>query len=644
LLPAFIAAAVVLGACAADASADPARPPGDAAHDCMLSHDPASTTSVPDPVGASRPDLAAQAGAAFDFLAAQMDRYHRSTLAYSEDGFGAYHPSGRIGDADDISVVPLGERGDFAGGAALRIDYRPQRASERGWAGLYFQYPDGNWGQFPGRNLSGATGLTFWACADHEIRAEFFVGGIRDPHLPHADSLPKVSTGSVSVTPAWRRYELDLGGQDLSSVIGGFGLTTSRDPDAKPLSIWLDAIAFDRSSLDEPHFLPSNYPQGTCRTGALRNSAQVYDQALVLLAFLARRQPDDLRRAGLLADALAEAQLKDRTFKDGRLRNAYAGGELIDPHLGATRLPGVYEFDKHLYLEDESAAGTDTGDMAWAALALVQAHALLPKRAGDPYLIAASSIGRWIIDHTRVEDGPGGFSGGVQGFERAAGNPEGQQRRGYRSTEHNIDLAALFEKLAAASGPDESRRWNEQAGHAREFVESMRSGEGGPIWTGTSVGSEINKSVIPLDTQTWGVLGTREPGPRAGALDWALDHCTERGSRDGFDFNCNDGDGAWWEGTGQVAAALQWLGRGPDAAPMLARLAAAQVKLGKAAGALPAASRCGLTTGFDRTYRNGRTVPVLYSNWPHIGATAWFIFAALGINPYFVDQRAAGPR
>jgi hypothetical protein len=51
-----------------------------------------------------------------------------------------------------------------------------------------------------------------------------------------------------------------------------------------------------------------------------------------------------------------------------------------------------------------------------------------------------------------------------------------------------------------------------------------------------------------------------------------------------------------------------------------------------------------LTTGFDRTYRNGKTVPVLYSNWPHIGATAWFIFAALGVNPYFVEQAAAGPR
>jgi hypothetical protein len=101
------------------------------------------------------------------------------------------------------------------------------------------------------------------------------------------------------------------------------------------------------------------------------------------------------------------------------------------------------------YREDENAVGSDTGNMAWAALALVQAHALLPKRAGDPYLNAALSLTRWIVASTRVDDARGGFSAGMQGFERQAGVSEGQDRRNYRSTEHNIDLAALFEHLAA---------------------------------------------------------------------------------------------------------------------------------------------------------------------------------------------------
>jgi hypothetical protein len=629
-----------------------AEPPVDSARSCPSRDDRASTKStsarLQEPSSAQSLADDGSIGAAFDFLKEQMDRYHQSTIVYSADGFGAYYPGGRMGDVNDIRVVPPGERGDHTGPTLVQIDYRPEHFGGLGWAGVYFLYPDGNWGQLPGRNLNGATRLTFWACADRVTRAEFFVGGIRDPHLPNADSLEKTSTGIVAVTPTWQSYEIDLTGKDLSSVIAGFGMATSREQDRDPRSLFLDDITFNLPHLDEPHFLPSNLPQGTCQVGVLHNSAQIYDQALVLLAFLARRQPDDLRRADLLARALVEAQHRDRTFKDGRLRNAYAGGELIDPDLGTTRLPGRYDWTAQRFVEDENAVGTDTGDMAWAALALIQAHALLPKRAGDPFLDAAASLARWVVVNTKVEDALGGFSGGVQGFERATGLPEGQPRKDYRATEHNIDLAALFAHLAAtASEPEESGHWTAQARHARSFVDKMRADGANavPYWTGTSAGTgmEINKSVVPLDVQTWSVLGTREPGRSSGALDWALTNCTAGSIRDAFDFNCHDGDGAWWEGTAQVAAALGWLKRGTEAGPMLARLRAAQLKDTSAAGALPAASRCGLTTGFSRTL-NGKTLPWVYTNWPHIGATAWFIFAALGVNPYFVGDSVTGAR
>jgi hypothetical protein len=640
---------LAVSVCGSGASAEP---PVDNARSCPSHDDRALTKSMaarlPEP--ASTPALAdgTSIDAAFNFLKRQMDRYHESTIVYAADGFGAYYPGGSMGDVNDIRVVRPSERGDHTGHTFVQIDYRPQHSGGLGWAGIYFLYPDGNWGQLPGRNLTGATRLTFWACADHVTRAEFFVGGIQDPHLPHADSLQKTSTGIVPLTPTWQRYEIDLTGKDLSSVIGGFGVAMSRDQDQDPRSLFLDDIAFDLSHLDEPHFLPSNLPQGICQVGVLHNSAQIYDQALVLLAFLARRQSDDLRRADLLARSLVEAQQRDRTFKDGRLRNAYAGGELIDPDLGTTRLPGWYDSTAEKFVNDENAVGTDTGDMAWAALALVQAHALLPKRTGDPFLMAARALAHWIVVNTKVEDPLGGFSGGVQGFERAVGVPEGQRRSAYRATEHNIDLAALFAHLAAAaSDPGESGRWTAQMVHARSFVDKMRADGANAsfYWTGTSAGAgmEINKSVVPLDVQTWSVLGTREPGQSTEALDWALTNCTAGSIRDAFDFNCHDGDGAWWEGTAHVAAALRWLKRGNEAAPILARLRAAQLKDTPAAGALPAASRCGLTTGFSRTL-NGKTVPWVYTNWPHIGATAWFIFAALGANPYFVGDPSTGAR
>ena len=33
----------------------------------------------------------------------------------------------------------------------------------KGWAGVYYQYPQGNWGDMPGYNIQGAKKLTFWA-------------------------------------------------------------------------------------------------------------------------------------------------------------------------------------------------------------------------------------------------------------------------------------------------------------------------------------------------------------------------------------------------------------------------------------------------------------------------------------------------
>ena len=584
--------------------------------------------------------------AAFNFLDAQMDMFHKSTVVYSEPGFSTYYPSGKIGDVADISIDPEFRGNSHSGRTSLRIDYRAALSSSLGWAGVYFLYPDGNWGQFPGRNLSGATKLSFWVCADHDTHAEFFLGGIKDPRLAYFDTVPKISTGIVAVSSTWQRHEIDLTGHDLSSVIGGFGVAMSREQETRSWLL-LDDVEIDLPALDEPRFVQS-YVADDCPAGGIPDAAQVYDQALVLLAFLARGQPDDLRRADLIARALLEAQRKDRTFTDGRLRNAYASGELIDPHANTTRIPAAYDRTARRSFEDEKAAGSDTGNMAWAALALVQAHVLLPKHAGESYLSAALSLARWIVDNTKVDDSLGGFDAGVDGFEPAAGVSEGQQRKTYRATEHNLDLDALFGHLAEAMGREtaEGQYWAAHAAHARKFVDKMRNANADAqyFWTGTGTGTRINTSVIPLDVQTWSVLRTRQPADSAKALDWALQNCHETNHRDAFDFNCKDGDGAWWEGTAQLAAALRWLKRDREAMPILARLGEAQLRDAIAAGALPAASRCGLTTGFDLSFRSGRAIPWLYPDWPHIGATAWFIFAALGINPYYVADGVATAR
>ncbi len=394
----------------------------------------------------------------------------------------------------------------------------------------------------------------------------------------------------------------------------------------------------DRPPLDEPRFVQSYLPGG-CALGAPENAAYVYDQALVLLALLARGTPEDLTRADLLAQTLVEAQRSDRTFRDGRLRNAYTSGQVRDPRSGLTRLPGRWDTAQGRYLEDEYAAGSDTGNAAWAALALVQAHGMLPQGEGASYLSAARRLGAWIVRENRVDDFRGGFRGGVEGFEAPPGSGEGQVPSLWRSTEHNIDLVALFGHLATAVGRDtaEGRSWLEQQAHARGFVEGMvvRDENGEHLQLGAEPAGGINRAMVPLDAQTWSVLGLGEPERYRPALDWALLHCRAATPEHAFDFNCDDGDGAWWEGSAQAAVALHVLGRAHEAAPILAAMQAAQIGSGPAAGALPAATVCGLTTGLGKHWHTGDTVtPWLYPDSPHIGATAWYLLALLGKNPF----------
>jgi hypothetical protein len=162
------------------------------------------------------------------------------------------------------------------------------------------------------------------------------------------------------------------------------------------------------------------------------------------------------------------------------------------------------------------------------------------------------------------------------------------------------------------------------------------------LWSCTAEdGLSPNREVLPLDVQTWGVLALPDAGtagPYARALSWALTNCRAGTIAHALDFNCNDGDGAWWEGTAQAAAALRFVKKEARAAPLVSALKAAQIREGVFAGGLPAASICGLTTGFYKTWAaTGQTLPVRYSNAPHIGATAWFIFALCAENPFFLS-------
>jgi hypothetical protein len=83
---------------------------------------------------------------------------------------------------------------------------------------------------------------------------------------------------------------------------------------------------------------------------------------VLLLYFLSLDDEDSLRRAGLLANAIVDAQTNDRANENGSWRNAYSCGPLLDPATNKARLPGIYSKEKGRMLEDRYTVSSDAGN------------------------------------------------------------------------------------------------------------------------------------------------------------------------------------------------------------------------------------------------------------------------------------------
>jgi hypothetical protein len=601
----------------------------------------------------------------FAFLARRMDQFQSDFIIYDDMDSGGiqFYPSGWMGDLiglppnkaaaiidDECAAVQ-----PHQGTSCIQLTYPEELATKGtlGWAAIYWIYPDNNFGKVPGYDLSkykdGAT-LVFAARGEKggEV-AEFKIGGVnrppdRDPKLPHSDSFGPLSTGPLTLGKNWQEYRIPLK-EDLGNLIGGFCWVTKRQQNPKGCRIYLDSIRIElgekgrKLRLNEPHFIPSYVSFGVGKPDRyFRNVCYCYDQALALLAFLARGEADDLRRAKLLADMLVYAQEHDRYFKDGRLRTAYSCGDPLYYADGkpapSVRLPGWWDRDNRKWAEDEYCVSTDCGNLAWCAIALLSYWEKVDPKTGEPYLKSATRLAEWIHQHCYRDDAMGGYSGGLTGWETPNAPQDGQQSEKWRSTEHNIDLYVAFTRLAKAT---RDKVWNERAAHARKFVDDqMWNPKGGHFWTGTTPNNPptINESPIPLDIHPWALLAFRDVKRYRPGVEWALKNCWVAkcpvdGRSRGFDFD-TDLDGVWWEGTGQMQLALRALGE-PRATDVLAALRD-HASDPKRPGAILAASRDNLTTGFTKA-----SGPWVYYRRPHVGATCWYLFAEMGWNPYWAE-------
>lgn len=487
-------------------------------------------------------------------------------------------------------------------------------------------------------------------------------------------------------TDAWESFEIDLSGrkQDLKSVQSGFGFTVDyqHTPGGQKAVFYLGEIAYEFSRPDStPRLLPSYgvhpeksdlfeidskiYQQAEPTT---RNVAYVYDQALVILAYLARGDAEGVRRARIVGDALVYCAANHRSFDYAHnpgclaLTNGLMAGDARQfsgriPKPGMefpARVSGWYDalepvLDKR-WKEDLRQVSSNTGDIAWAIIALTGLY----NRTRDPaYLKTAVGLGNWVRQFCRMKKDPQpGFTGGQEGWPH-------QKPARYKSVEMNIDLISAFYLLHKATG---DASWIKEMQSARAFVLSLFDDREGRFLAGVSIdpehpekAAEPNRKQKPLDVNAWALLVLGPTPQTLRGFRWAEAACkTEdgHGGLTGFAFGDSDLSGVWPEGTGQMIVCYRMLGKDPKedqkADGYLRSLRRMQAASPGGKG-IVAASKDGLWTGFDVAFQGKGDQPEFtrwnYFSQIHLGGLCWFLFSEIknGYNPFFQQPAALPP-
>lgn len=149
-----------------------------------------------------------------------------------------------MGDFGDVNINDGYKTDPYSRRSCMRVSYTALRKQGAGWAGVYWQEPANNWGNVPGGfDLTGRKKLSFYAKGEKggEVITEFKMGGIQGVY---SDST-SMSIGPIVLTPDWQKYVIDLEGEDLSNVIGGFAFIISDMENPDGAIFYIDEIAYE---------------------------------------------------------------------------------------------------------------------------------------------------------------------------------------------------------------------------------------------------------------------------------------------------------------------------------------------------------------------------------------------------------------
>ena len=253
-------------------------------------------------------------------------------------------------------------------------------------------------------------------------------------------------------------------------------------------------------------------------------ASSIYDDSLVIDAYLAERTAGGRARAQAIGHALLSALAQA----------APQGGGLYDDYAPApVSLPADVQ---------PATSSRTTGNAAWAGNALLQLYAATRITA---YLSGAETLAAWIQANSADPRGQGGYTGGYT---------NSGTRLQWKSTEQNIDVYAFFSLLARESG---LAAWAARASAARTFIVSMWNPAAGRFSLGTLTdGVTTNDSPQTEDVNSWSYLALQSPA-YAASVGWDVRNlAAATGQLRGVSICPGDRTGAWFEGTAHLADAL----------------------------------------------------------------------------------------
>jgi hypothetical protein len=200
--------------------------------------DPAETTNPKPDTGTQDAGTQADAGTQTDAgtrtdagtqpptdAGTQTDAGSTAVLPLAVDGTWA--ASGYMGDGEHQLIKDEAQCAEPRPGSGLgnchRFTWTPGGAGKPGWGGVWWQYPEGNWGngtpKVPGFEVpKGASSVSFYAWGTTGDEKVTFLVGMG----PAVDGF-ELKLVDVPLTTTPKQYTIDVSGIAYGKVVGGFG-------------------------------------------------------------------------------------------------------------------------------------------------------------------------------------------------------------------------------------------------------------------------------------------------------------------------------------------------------------------------------------------------------------------------------------